>query len=335
MTTGDGNDAPRRDPSSRDATSSPRFVEFGCRPRLILERLESPGRRPWRPQLRVPPSAGRGVARLAAPPTPVQSAPRGATARRSADTPGHRAQTFAASTRPTATHRPGTAWRGSRPRQRSLTVRGARYRPAAASSWLYPFGRGEKMETVPLARDQDSVARCTTRPACGDSPSIVSGPIRNSERRAPRDAARTVSEGTPLNPPPGDAQSLRNLVCCQERWSTDSSVTADCDSSNRVISMPWTCWSKRDDRPFRNCTSFAGANCGGATTSMLDVVRRHRAAQNPHFARRTDLAETIARTLCDFAPQRLVPILRDRHKRLRHLDSRPWKTRSITIRLPS
>ena len=25
---------------------------------------------------------------------------------------------------------------------------------------------------------------------------------------------------------------------------------------------------QRDDRPFRNCTSFAGANCGGTTTSM-------------------------------------------------------------------
>ena len=38
------------------------------------------------------PSAGRGVARFVAPPTPAQSAPRGAAARRSADTPGHRAQ---------------------------------------------------------------------------------------------------------------------------------------------------------------------------------------------------------------------------------------------------
>ena len=77
---------------------------------------------------RVPPSAGRGVARFAAPPTPVQSAPRGAAARRSADTPGHRAQTFAASTRPTDTHRPGTARRGSRPRQPPLTVPRARHR---------------------------------------------------------------------------------------------------------------------------------------------------------------------------------------------------------------
>jgi len=48
---GDRNDAPRRHPSSPDETSSPRRVEFGCVPGLILERLESPGRRPYRSRL--------------------------------------------------------------------------------------------------------------------------------------------------------------------------------------------------------------------------------------------------------------------------------------------
>jgi Gamma-glutamyltranspeptidase len=45
--------------------------------------------------------ADRGVARCVAPPTPPRSVRRAAAARRSGDTPGHRVQTFVASTRPT------------------------------------------------------------------------------------------------------------------------------------------------------------------------------------------------------------------------------------------
>jgi hypothetical protein len=43
-------------------------------------------------------------------------------------------------------------------------------------------------------------------------------------------------------------------------------------------------WSMRDDRPFKNPTSFAGANCGGTH-------------ERSGFPRRADLPEQVARTL--------------------------------------
>jgi len=51
MTVGNRNDATHRHPSSRDATLSAGGIEFGRVPGLILECLESPGRRPGRPRL--------------------------------------------------------------------------------------------------------------------------------------------------------------------------------------------------------------------------------------------------------------------------------------------
>jgi hypothetical protein len=62
----------------------------------------------------------------------------------------------------------------------------------------------------------------------------------------------------------------------------------------------------RDDRPFRNCTSLAGANCGGATTNMW-TWSGETGTQNPNLPRRADLPEHVSRTLCDLAPQHLVP----------------------------
>src|SRR5882762_1556511 len=43
----------------------------------------------------------------------------------------------------------------------------------------------------------------------------------------------------------------------------------------------------------------------------MDMVGRHRAAQNPHLSRRTDLAQQLAGTLADLSVQNLVSILRD------------------------
>ncbi len=63
-----------------------------------------------------PRSGARGVARIAGPRTPAQSAPRGAAAHRSVGTPAHPRQTSAASTRPTDTRQPAMAVRSSRPR---------------------------------------------------------------------------------------------------------------------------------------------------------------------------------------------------------------------------
>jgi hypothetical protein len=88
-------------PSSREATPSPGGIEFRSVSGLILECLESPGRRRCPAAAPAPPSAGRGITGFAARRTPFQSAARGAAVPSSADTPGYRAQTFAASTRHT------------------------------------------------------------------------------------------------------------------------------------------------------------------------------------------------------------------------------------------
>jgi hypothetical protein len=104
---GNRNQATRRHPSSRDAMPSPGSIEFGTVTGLIRERPESPRRRPCRPQL--------GYLRWQAEVSQdslhhrrvYKSAPRGGAARDTADTPGRRTQTFAASAWPTDTHRPG------------------------------------------------------------------------------------------------------------------------------------------------------------------------------------------------------------------------------------
>src|SRR5919197_519387 len=95
--------------AGRDALTTPRRIRE--RPGTDPRASRVPGATPVPVAARGPPSVGRGVAGLAEPPTPGQSAPRDAAARRNADTPGHRVQRFAASAPPTDTHRPGTACR--------------------------------------------------------------------------------------------------------------------------------------------------------------------------------------------------------------------------------
>ena len=106
--------------AGRDALTTPRRIRE--RPRTDPQASRVAGVAPVPVAARGPPSVGRGVAGFAEPPMPGQSARRDAAARRSADTPGHRVQTFAASAPPTDTHRPGTVWRASHPHQPPLTV---------------------------------------------------------------------------------------------------------------------------------------------------------------------------------------------------------------------
>ena len=159
-----------------------------------------------------PRSGARGVARIAGPRTPAQSAPRGAAAHRSVGTPAHPRQTSAASTRPTDTRQPAMAVRSSRPRLPGLLPR--EHRLHLRSPGRSPPATGHAARARRSTESGSPAAAVSRRPAVPEAP---------ADRSA----------GASCRPPSGAGASARS----RRHWSGAAAPAPGAAAAIRVAAV--------------------------------------------------------------------------------------------------